>query len=122
MIILFSHLLLTIIFFCNNKLSLSLSLSLILSLLTRGNYFVNYNINMTPLNLTDRIAFKVYRSLYKKKLISTKSSSVINMLGSYGTSSKQAYKLSFTVLGKTQNNHLPGQPYSVICFLLANLF
>ena len=41
------------------------------------------------------------------------------MLGSYGISSKQAYKLSFTLEGKTQTKHIPDL---VICSLFANLF
>ena len=44
------------------------------------------------------------------------------MLGSYGISSKQAYKLSFTLVGKTQTKHLPDQPDLVICSLFANFF
>ena len=44
------------------------------------------------------------------------------MLGSYGISSKQAYKLSFTLVGKTQTKHLPDKPDSVLCSLFANFF
>ena len=55
--------------------------------------------------------------LYKKKLISTKSSYFTNMLVIY---SKQAYKLFFTLVGKTQTKHHPDQPYSVICSLFTN--
>ena len=44
------------------------------------------------------------------------------MLGSYGISSKQAYKVSFTLVCNTQTNHLPDQPDSVICSLFANFF
>ena len=44
------------------------------------------------------------------------------MLGSYGISSKQAYKLYFTLVGKTQTTHLPDQPDLVLCQLLANFF
>ena len=44
------------------------------------------------------------------------------MLGSYGISSKQSQKLSFTFAGKTQNKYLPDQPDSVLCSLFANLF
>ena len=39
---------------------------------------------------------------------------------SYGISSKQAYKLSSTLVGKNQTNHLPDQPDSVICTLFTN--
>ena len=42
------------------------------------------------------------------------------MLGSYGISSKQAYKLSFTLVGKTQIKHLPNQHDLVLCKLFAN--
>ena len=44
------------------------------------------------------------------------------MLGSYGISSKQAYKLSFTLVGKTQTNHLPDKPDSVLGSSFANFF
>ena len=44
------------------------------------------------------------------------------MLGSFGIYSKQAYKLSFTLVGKTQTNHLRDQPDLVICSLFSNLF
>ena len=42
------------------------------------------------------------------------------MIGSYGISSKQAYKLSFTLVGKTQTKHLPDQPDLVIYSLFTN--
>ena len=71
---------------------------------------------------SDLIAFKAFRSLYKNKLLSTKSSYFTDMLGSYGISSKQAYKLSFTLVGKTQTKHLPDKPDSVLCSLFANFF
>ena len=44
------------------------------------------------------------------------------MLGSYGISSKQAYKLSFTLVCKTQTKHIPDQPDLVSCSLFANFF
>ena len=71
---------------------------------------------------SDLIAFKACRSLYKNKLLSTKSSYFTDMLGSYGISSRQAYKLSFTLVGKTQTKHLPDKPDSVLCYLFANFF
>ena len=71
---------------------------------------------------SDLIAFKVCRSIYKNKLIINKSSYFIDMLGSYGISSKQAYKLSFTLVGKIQTKHLPDQPGSVLCSLFVNFF
>ena len=44
------------------------------------------------------------------------------MLGSYGISSKQAYKLSFTLVGQTQTKHLTDRPDLVIYSLFANFF
>ena len=71
---------------------------------------------------SDLIAFKVYRSLYKNKLLSTKSSYFTNILGSNGIYSKQAYKLSFTLVGKTKTKHIPDQPDSVLYYVFANFF
>ena len=71
---------------------------------------------------SDLIAFKVCRSLYKNKLLSTKSSYFTDILGSYGISSKQAYKISFTLVGKTQTKNIPDQPDSGLCSLFANFF
>ena len=71
---------------------------------------------------SDLIAFKDCRSLYKNKLLSTKSSYFTDMLGSYGISSKQAYKLSFTLVGKTQTKYLPDKLDSVLCSLFSNFF
>ena len=42
------------------------------------------------------------------------------MFGSYGISSKQAYKLSFILVGKTQIKHLPDHPDIVLYSLCAN--
>ena len=47
---------------------------------------------------SDLIAFKVCRSFYKNKILSTKSSYFTDILGSYGISYKQAYKLSFNFI------------------------
>ena len=44
------------------------------------------------------------------------------MFSNYGISSKQAYKLSFTLVGKTQTKHLPDQPDLVLFSLFANFF
>ena len=71
---------------------------------------------------SDLIAFKACRSFYKNTLLSTKSSYFTDMFGSYGISSNQAYKLYFTLVGKTQTKHLPVQPYSVLCSLFAKFF
>ena len=64
---------------------------------------------------SDLCSFKVCRSLYRKKLLSTKSSYFTNLLCKYGTSSKQAYNLSFTLVGKSKPRHLPDQPDTVLC-------
>ena len=71
---------------------------------------------------SDLIVFKACRSLYKNKLLSTKSAYFTDMFDSYGLSSKQAFKLSFTLVGKTQTNHLPDKPDSVLCSVFANFF
>ena len=70
----------------------------------------------------DLCSFKVCRSLYRKKLLSTKSSYFTNLLCKYGTSSKQAYNLSFTLVGKSKPRHLPDQPDTVLCSSFANFF
>ena len=44
------------------------------------------------------------------------------MLYSYRIYSKQAYKLSFTLVSKTQTKHLLEQLDSVLCSLFANFF
>ena len=69
---------------------------------------------MHPLNLNPILIPLKCSIIYKKKLPSTKSSYFSNMLGSYGISSKQAYKLSFTLVGKTPTNQIPNQHYLVI--------
>ena len=55
----------------------------------------------------DIIAFKVCQSLYKNKLLSTKSSYFTDMIGSYGISSKHAYKLLLSLVGKPQTKQFP---------------
>ena len=65
-------------------------------------------------------SFKVYRSLYMKKLLSTKSSYVTDWLYKYGTSSKQAYNLSYSLVSKSKPKHLPDQPDTVLCSSFAN--
>ena len=71
-------------------------------------------------------SFKVCRSLYRKKLLSTKSSYftkfIALLLCKYGTSSNQAYNLSFTLVGKSKPMHLPDQPYTFLCSSFANFF
>ena len=71
---------------------------------------------------SDLFSFKVCRSLYRKKLLSTKSSYFTNLLCKFGTSSKQAYNLSFTLVGKSKPRHLPVQPDTVLCSSFANFF
>ena len=44
------------------------------------------------------------------------------MLCKYGTSSKQAYNLSFTLVGKSKPRHLPDHPDTVLCSSFANFF
>ena len=39
-----------------------------------------------------------------------------------GTSSKQAYNLSFTLVGKSKPRHLPDQPDTVLCSSFANFY
>ena len=69
---------------------------------------------------SDLIAYTMFPSLYNKKLLSIKSSYFTDMLGSYGISSKQAYKLSSTLVGKTKTNNITDQPDSdfVPCLLI----
>ena len=71
---------------------------------------------------SDLCSFKVCRSLYRKKLLSTKSSYFTDLLCKYGTSSKQAYNLSFTLVGKSKPRHIPDQPDTVLCSSFPNVF
>ena len=70
---------------------------------------------------SDLCSFKVCLSLYRKKLLSTKSSYFTDLLCKYGTSSKQAYNLSFTLVGKSKPSQLPDQPDTVFCSSIANV-
>ena len=54
--------------------------------------------------------------------LSIKSSYFTDMFGSYRISSKQAYKLLFTLVSKTQTKYLPDQPDLVMYSLFANFF
>ena len=76
-------------------------------------YPLNLNLILLPLKLSIAL---------QETILSTKSSYFTDMLGSYVISSKQAYKLSFTLVGKTQTKHLLDQPDLVICSLFANFF
>ena len=71
---------------------------------------------------SDIIAYKVFDRFTRKKLLYTKSSYFTDMLGSDGIYSKQAYKLSSTLVGKTYTKHLPDQSDIVICSLFTNYF
>ena len=80
--------------------------ALILSLLTWGNYFVDYNVYMHPLHLNMILLPLKFSITLQEKLLTTKSSYFIDMLGSYKIFYKKAYKLSFIFVGKTQTNHM----------------
>ena len=70
----------------------------------------------------DLCSFKICCSLYRKKLLSTKSSYFTNLLCKYGTSFKQGYNLLFILVGKTKPMHLPDQLDTDLCSSFANLF
>ena len=70
---------------------------------------------------SNRCSFKVCRSVYSKKLLSIKSSCFTDFICKYGTSSKKAYNLSFTLVGKSKPK-LPEQPDIVICSYFLNCF
>ena len=76
---------------------------------------LNLNLILFPLKCS--IALHEKTSLYQIVI-----AYFTDILGSYGISYKQAYKLSFTLVGKTQTKHLPDQPDLVICSLFANFF
>ena len=75
-------------------------------LIRRLLYFILYLKYASSRLDSDIIAFKAYQSLSYNKLLSSKSSYFIDIPDSYGISSKQAYKLSFNLIGKTQTKHL----------------
>ena len=58
---------------------------------------LNLNLILFPLKFS--ITLQEKTSLYQIVILP-------DMLGNYGISSKQSYKLSFTLVGKTQTNHL----------------
>ena len=62
-------------------------------------------------------SFKNIRSLYKKKLSAAKSSFYTDKLNKYGTSSKEAFKLAFSLIGKNRNKKLPDDN---LCSLFAD--
>ena len=71
---------------------------------------------------SDLCSFKVCRSLYSKKLLSTKLSYFTDLLCKYGTSYMQAYNLSSTLVGKSKPRHLSDQPDIVLYSSFANFF
>ena len=81
---------------------------------------------MHPLNLKCiLIPLKFSIALQEKTslfLIVTYKVYFTEILGSYGISSKQAYQLSFTLVGKTQTKHFPDLHDLVICSLFTNFF
>ena len=60
--------------------------------------------------------------MYKKKLSAAKSSFYTDKLNNYGTSSKEAFKLSFSLIGKNRNKKLPDGSYDNLCSLFADFF
>ena len=66
---------------------------------------------------SDLKSFKVCRSLYRTKLITLKSSYFTDKLNNFGMSSKQAFQLSFKLIGRDQNRRLPDHS-DTICALL----
>ena len=78
---------------------------------------LNLKLILFPLKFS--IALQEKTSLYQ---IVTYKVYFTEMLGSYKISSKQADKLSFTLVGETQTEHFPDQPDLVICSFLANFF
>ena len=80
-------------------------------------YASSKDLKMIIFPLKFSIALQEKTSLYQ---IVTYKVYFTEMLGSYGIYSKQAYQLSFTLIGKTQTKHFPGQPDLVICSLFSN--
>ena len=66
--------------------------------------------------------FKNIRSVYKKKLSAAKSSFYTDKLNKYGTSSKEAFKLAFSLIGKNCNKKLPDVSDDNRCSLFADFF
>ena len=70
----------------------------------------------------DLKAFKLSRSIYRCKLITYKSSYVTGKISNFGISSKEAFKLSFKLIGRDLNRHLPDQPDSFLCTTFSSFF
>ena len=62
----------------------------------------------------DLKAFKVSRSIYRCKLLTYKLSYFTGKLNNFDMSSKQAFQLSFKLIGRYLNRRLPDQPDSFL--------
>ena len=60
--------------------------------------------------------------MYKKKVSAEKSSFYIDKLNKYGTSSKEAFKLAFSLIGKHRNKKLSDGSDDNLCYLFADFF
>ena len=60
--------------------------------------------------------------MYKNKLLAAKSSFYTDKLNKYGTSSKEAFKLAFSLIGKNMNKKLPNISDDNMCSLFADIF
>ena len=67
-------------------------------------------------------SFKNIRSLYRKKLPAAKSSFYTDTLNKYVHSSKDNFKLAFSLIGKTRYTKLPDGSNDNISSLFANFF
>ena len=63
----------------------------------------------------DLKAFKVSRSIYRCKLFTYKSSYFTGKLDNLGISYTQSFKISFKLIGRDLNRHLPDQTDSFLC-------
>ena len=70
----------------------------------------------------DLKAFRVSRSIYRCKLLTYKSSYFTGKLNNFGMSSKQAFKLSFKLISRYLNIHLPDQPDSFLCTAFSSFY
>ena len=62
-------------------------------------------------------SFKNIRSLYKKKLSAARSSFYTDKLNKYGTSTKEAFKLAFSLIGKNRNKN-----YQMVLMIICVLY
>ena len=70
----------------------------------------------------DLKAFKVSRSIYRCKLLTYKSSYFTGKFNNFGMTSKQVFKLSFKLIGRYLNRHLPDQPAYFLCTAFSSFF